>query len=304
MRPSIKTKRERYDPEIYNRLTTEFLQTIQTTPHLKPSRDEWDIEGDWNKTGTMHFIDKVHQARFEPFHDFDCRTIKLVNYGQPAVRITFYPVHKYWLIKAKDLSPDERAGRVEDYVNQLVVNIEIELGRLSRMNAIKRTEALGKVATMQDELTIWSQIQDNPDEYEVAVSNYHRDHIYTNINWKYFVGDFDYSNTQMHLLNPQRDRQGNISQVRHNVVFIDTVEILRDHPYQHKTVELYLNRFTSKSSFNRDHLYVRLRPETDDVATFEAKTAPTTDLLSKSIVPPKKRPKPLPPSPPLLDLFS
>ena len=301
---SIKKKRERYDPETYNRLTAELLQLVQTTPQLKPSRDQWDIEGDWNKTGTMHFIDKVHQTHFEPFHDFDCRTIKLVNYGQPAVRITFYPVHKYWLIKAKDLSPHERAGRVEDYVNQLVINIEIELGRLNRMNAIKRTETLGKVAAMRDELTIWSQIQQNSDGYEIAVSNYHRDHIYTNINWKYFVGDSDYSNTQMHLLNPQRDRQGNISQIRHNIVFIDTVEILRDHPYQHKTVELYLNHFTNKSSFNRDHLYVRLRPETDDVATFEAKPIPTTDLPDKRIVAPKKRPKQTPPAPPLLDMFS
>ena len=304
MNHSIKTKRKQYDPETYKRLTAEFLQTIQTTPYLKPSRDEWDIEGDWSKTGTMHFIDKIYQNRFEPFHDFDCRTIKLVNYGQPAVRVTFYPVHKYWLIKAKNLLPDERAARVEDYVNQLVVSIEIELGRLSRMNAIKRTEALGKVATMRDELTIWSQILDNPDGYEIAVSNYHRDHIYTNINWKYFVGDFDYSNTQMHLLNPQRDRQGNISQIRHNVVFIDTVEILRDHPYQHKTVELYLNRFTNKSSFNRDNLYVRLRPKTDDVATFEAKPVSNVNLPIKSVVAPKKRPKQTPPAPPLLDLFS
>ena len=86
MNHSIKTKRKQYDPETYKRLTAEFLQTIQTTPYLKPSRDEWDIEGDWSKTGTMHFIDKIYQNRFEPFHDFDCRTIKLVNYGQPAPR--------------------------------------------------------------------------------------------------------------------------------------------------------------------------------------------------------------------------
>ena len=300
------TRRKRYDSQTYAKLTDDLLNTLDGTPHLRLSRDDWDIEGDWGRAGTIHFIDMVHQPSFERFTDFDCRSIKLVNLGKPAVRMTFYAVHKYWLVKSNKLSSEERAERIDDYINHLLINIEIKLEKMQRMSGVKRTEVMGKIGAMRQELQEWSIVRDNPEGFDIAVSNYHRDHIYTNINFKYVTDLDEFDNEQIHLLTSQRDGLGTITQVRHNIVFVDTEHILRDHPYQNKTVERYLNQFMMKTSFNRDHLYARKRTEVDSIATFETMSTQDTPLPVERPVAAKKRgpKKRLPTLLSMPDLFS
>lgn len=268
-------QRKQYDPQLYASLTAELLQILQQTPHLVPSRDDWDLEGDWNRTGTVHFIDSRYQPSFKAFADFDCRTIKLINLDKPAIRITFYAVHKYYVIKTKDMSPDGKIDRIHDYINTLIYNIETLKERLTKMNAVKHTEALGKLAALRGELQLWNQIAEQPDAYDLAQSNYHQDHIYTNINYKYAQSEFEFDNKQEHLLTTTYDALGNVVQLKHNIVFVDTEHILRNHPYQNKTIERYLNQFHIKSSFNRDHLFARLASSTDLIESFEKSTTPS-----------------------------
>lgn len=267
-----RNKKEKYDKHVYAQLTQDLIKTVEEIPHLKPSRDDWDIEGDWSKAGTIHFLDAKYQASFERFSEFDCRSIKLVNLNKPAVKITFYLVHKYWIIKSKDLAAEEMETRVTEYINKLLITIE----NIQKKPAT--TVGRNKIASARRELQQWSLVHNNLDAYEVAVSNYHRDHVYTNINFKYATAEMEYGNSQVHLLTSQRDSLGNISQLRHNVVFVDTEQIMRNHPYQNKTIELYLKRFTIKSSFNRDHLYAKIKSDYQSVKSFELNVPPELDI--------------------------
>lgn len=273
--PSTSRQRKQYNPQLYASLTAELLQTVQKTPHLTPSRNDWDLEGNWDRAGTVHFIHSQYQPSFKPFADFDCRTIKLINLDKPAIRITFYAVHKYYVVKTKDMSPDGKIARIQDYINTLLSNIEILKERMTKMNAVKRSEALGKLAALREELQLWSQIAEQPDAYDLAQSNYHQDHIYTNINYKYAQSEFEFENRQEHLLTTTYDSLGNVVQLKHNIVFVDTEHILRNHPYQNKTIERYLDQFSIKSSFNRDHLFARLASSHDPIESFEKPATPS-----------------------------
>jgi len=256
-------KRKHYDSQTYARLLDEFTRLIDEIPKLRPDRDAWDIEGDWMATGTIYFVDAMHQSLFESIKDFDCRTIKLVNMGCPAARITFYRKHRYWLLKDKDVPLEEKIAQIETYVNDLSVKAQVLEAKLDRMPPPKRAEAKGQIGMYWQQVEMWRDILDNPDQYEIASSNYNRQHFYVTVNYKHRLPSGDYTNAQEHLLNTQRDRLGNITQVRYNILFVDTAEILRDHPYQNREIEKYLNGFPIQSEVGRHTLYARLRLERD-----------------------------------------
>jgi hypothetical protein len=267
-------KRKHYDQQTYARMLNELTQLMEEVPKLRPDRDAWDIEGDWAATGTIHFVDVIHQPLFEVLRSFDCRTIKLVNMNRPAVRITFYRKHRYWLLKDKDLPIDQKVEQIQAHINDLTVKAQILESRLDKMIAPKRAEAKGQIVSYWEQVNTWRTILDAPAQYEIAVSNYSRQHFYVTVNYKYRLPSGDFANEQEHLLNTQRDRLGNITQVRYNILFIDPIEILRDHPYQNREVEGFLNNFPIKSEAGRQTIYARLRPETDALKSFTS-----TDIM-------------------------
>ncbi|MGF7219171.1 hypothetical protein GGR92_005353 [Spirosoma lacussanchae] len=261
-------KRKHYDSQTYARLLAEFTQLMEEVPKLRPDRDAWDIEGDWAATGTIFFVDAIHQSLFETIRGFDCRTIKLVNFGRPAVRITFYRKHRYWMLKDKDLPIDKKIEQIQAHINDLTVKAEVLESKLDKMPAPKRAESKGQIGQYWEQVNTWRDILASPEQYEVAVSNYSRQHFYVTVNYKYRLPSGDYTNEQEHLLNTQRDRLGNITQVRYNILFVDPIEIFREHPYQNREVEGYLNNFSIKSEGGRHTIYARLRPETNALNTF------------------------------------
>ncbi len=60
-------------------------------------------------------LERIFQ--FERLKDFDCREIKLINYGRPAVSIQYFVKHKYRVIKKVD--PDVVEGILLDHIEQL-----------------------------------------------------------------------------------------------------------------------------------------------------------------------------------------
>ncbi len=259
-------KRKHYNSQMYARLLDEFTRLVDDTPKLRPDRDAWDIEGDWMATGTIYFVDAIHQPLFESIKDFDCRTIKLVNMSRPAARITFYRKHRYWLLKDKDTPLDEKITQIETYINDLSVKAQVLETKIDGMPPPKRAEAKGQIGMYWQQIEMWREILDSPEQYEIASSNYNRQHFYVTVNYKYQLPSGDYANAQEHLLNTQRDRLGNITQVRYNILFVDTADILRDHPYQNREIEQYLNGFPIQSAVGRHTLYARPRPEIDSLA--------------------------------------
>ncbi len=264
------TKRKRYDAITYARLLDTMTQLMEDVPKLRPNREAWDIEGDWSATGTIHFVDTAYQSLFDAVADFDCRTIKFVNMGKPAVRLTFYRKHRYWLLRDKDLPLDKKIDQLKAYIGELMVKYEVLAGKLPGLSPIKQSEAYGQLGFYSQQISQWREILNDPQRYEIAISNYNRLHSYVTVNYKYRLPSGDFTNEQEHLLNTQRDRLGNISQVRHNILFVDPVEILRDHPYQNREVEGFLNTFPIKSETGKQTIYARPKPDEDALAAFRA----------------------------------
>ena len=99
------------------------------------------------------------------------------------------------------------------------------------LSGAKQAETKGKIDHYYQQIDLWRDIIYDPQHYEIVLSNYSRQHFYVTVNYKHRLPLGDYANVQEHLLNTQRDRLGNITQVRHNILFVDPVELLREHPY-------------------------------------------------------------------------
>ncbi len=274
-------KRKSYTPEEYAIKLRGLTLLMQAVDKLHPDRNQWDIEGDWNGTGVIHFVDGRNQSLFADYKDFDCRTIKLVNFGRPAARLTFFKKHRYWVLKNADLTREEKTTRITSYINELIVKKEILLDKTDRLTGMALSDAKGQLGLMREEINAWEKVLHNVDSFDMAVSNYQRDYHYLTLNYKYRATDQEqeYKNGQEHLLNPQRDNRGVITQQRFNIVFIDLREISREHPHQHKEIENFLNNFTLVSQTGKQQLYARLKP-LDEVTTFE-NAAPTVSEAVK-----------------------
>ncbi|HEY0110157.1 MAG TPA: hypothetical protein VGB67_11045, partial [Fibrella sp.] len=107
-------------------------------------------------------------------------------------------------------------------------------------------------------------------------STYQRGYAYLYISYKFMLPNGEYDNESEHLLHHTRDRVGNITQSKQNVIFVNTDEISRVHPQQNKEIENYLNRFSLKSSFGPKWLYARQRTEFENQASFGLRN-PATD---------------------------
>ncbi|MBO0953153.1 hypothetical protein [Fibrella forsythiae] len=249
--------RKQYTKPEYDRLLQLFTHLMNQVPKLRPDRDAWDIEGDWAATGVIHFVDAAYQPLFEPVYDFDCRSIKFVNLHRPAVRVTFYRKHRYRLIKARDMTTDMKVEQIRLYVEDLTTKARALEAKLSQLFAAGQDDARQKLQLYRQQIQAWQQILLQPGRYELAMSNYERQHLYVTANYKYRLPEGDYANQQEHLLNTQRDRLGNITQVRYNIFFIDPAEIIREHPYQNREVEGYLAAFPIKSEVGKYKLYAR-----------------------------------------------
>lgn len=272
-------KRKSYTPEEYAFKLLGLTRLMNITDKLHADRNDWDIEGDWNSTGVIYFVDSRHQSLFANYVDFDCRSIKLVNYDRPAARLTFFKKHRYWVLKNADLSREDKLTRVNAYINELIVKRAILIDKTDNLSGMALSDAKGQIGRMQEGVYSWEQVLNNLDGYDMAVSNYQRDYQYLTLNYKYRAADQEqeYRNGQEHLLNPQRDGRGVITQQRYNIIFIDVREINREHPHQHKEIENFLNNFTLISQTGKQQLYARAKPK-DELEAFEAGAQPLPDL--------------------------
>jgi len=266
---TIRPKRKTYDADTYTVLISELNIAMTEVPKLQPNRDTWDIEGDWSGTGTMHFVDGRYQSTFAPFADFDCRSIKLANYGQPAARISFFQKLRYWVLKESNLNDKEKRQWIDQYLDREFIDLQILQDKCDEgaYTGAKLSKIRGDMAGRHQELNTWQHVLDNLDEFEIAVSNYARRHHYCTMNYKYLTAGMTYANSDVHMLNPQKDREGNITQLRYNIVFIDMDEILRPHPHQHKEIDSFLNSFPLATMYGSQQIYAKPKQILPDVDT-------------------------------------
>ena len=261
-------KKTKFSDREYNYLLTGLLNEIAKTPILKPDREDWDIEGSWHDCGDIRFIDSRHMAEFALWRDFGCKTVKLINYGRPAAKMSFYSKHKYWLKKPHDLTNEERTEYITEHLNGLSQSVVLLQAKVDQQPPLAQAEIRRRIDATFKEINAWRLIQARNQHYELAVSTYQRGYAYLYVSCKFLLPNGEYDNASEHLLHHTRDRTGNITQTKQNVIFINIAEINRVHPQQNKEIEAYLSRFPHKSTSGAARLYARPRVELDSQESF------------------------------------
>ena len=261
-------KKTKFSDKEYDYLLTGLLNEIAKTPKLKPDREDWDIEGRWDDCGDVIFIDSRYMVEFALWRDFGCKTVKLINYGHSAVKMSFYSKHKYWLKKPHDLTAEEQSEYIAEHLSALSQSVIALRAKIDHLPPLAQAETHQRIHTILAEMDAWQLIQAKSHQYELAVSTYQRGYAYLYISYKFILPNGDYDNASEHLLHHTRDRMGNINQTKLNVIFINLDEINRVHPQQNKEIEAYLGRFPHKTTSGAARLYARPRPESESQALF------------------------------------
>lgn len=210
-----------------------------------------------SQPGEVIFLSHRTMPLFEPFVSMKSGRIKLINWGMPACKLSFFTKHVYRLQKEPDTA--EKVATIGFYL----VAVEQEIQQLSekaRTASPRLKEKLNEeINALRQEQKQWQMIQDNPEEWALAISNYETGYAYLSVSIKYRK-DEGYENKCVHLLHNLRDKIGATVETRLNIIFINEDEIQREHCMQNKQIEFYLQQFPVRSNARlsrRDRLYAR-----------------------------------------------
>lgn len=248
-----------------------LLAQLAALPSLTPHEPHpWDLHGPQQFLREGYRIQYVASELMSLFTDhihtpFD--RLKFVNWGKPAVRITYYDKHKYWLTKDDQLGALNKIGYVQDYLDYLNSKQSKVLEKLNGLPPGHSGAFLqDKLITLRLQQQHWQKVLHNPEAYELVISTYYSDYRYWYIGYKYRVDTTTFDNDVVHLLSPIRESGGQIVATKLNVIFIDTEGILLDHDYQHKEIDSYLKQFDLQSVDIKAQLFARPRPLPDPLA--------------------------------------
>lgn len=182
------------------------------------------------------FIEKEFMPLFAPMADDDIRSCKIVNFGKPAVELSFFTKHKYYLKKKVNLAyiRDYLGMQLNELIekkDEIVLLIPLEMEKENR-ELLK--EQLDSYIQQIEEL---KNIIDNLEQYDFAISNYEMGYLYTELSYKYQATDGNYDNENSHII------KNNELEERINVIFIDEQAIQKPIANQQKKIDAYLATF-------------------------------------------------------------
>ncbi len=182
------------------------------------------------------FIEKEFMPLFAPMADDDIRSCKIVNFGKPAVELSFFTKHKYYL--KKKVNPAYIRDFLRMQLNELiekkdeiilVIPLEMEKENLELLK-----EQLDSYIRQIEDL---KNINDNLEQYDFAISNYQMGYLYTELSYKYQTTEGNYDNENSHII------KNNELEERINVIFIDEQAIQKPIANQQKKIDTYLATF-------------------------------------------------------------
>ena len=231
---------------------------IQQVPRLQADYQLWNLQGALPQDSIMIFVDQEHMPQFAPFAGKRHKTIKLANYGKPAIQITLFLTHRYELKKADRLP---RAIQQKN-ISRVARLIRSQIQEVSAKRGDKPGDQ-SEIARLKQLFSTWQQYAASPDDYEVAISNYERHYLYHTLNYKYRLSDptadYEFANKTVHLIKTQTDPKTEETLTRYNIVFVDQTGLCAQAPYQNKTIHKYLATFADKYPINdgKDIVYIR-----------------------------------------------
>jgi hypothetical protein len=213
----------------------------------------------------IYYISKEYMASFEPFAPYDIRTHKMVNYGTPAVELNFYWKHKYFV----DTKRTEKeifnflAGYqkdLEDEKNELLKTIKkvyvLDLSEDAKNRLIDSYQS--SMENLQNQQEYWEKVNKNLSNMEWVISNYEHGFHYYELGFKYWDSPLsEYVSYNSHMIKNQFNKNGELTQERHNIIFVDETAIQYPIANQHKTVENLLASFTQQIQLGIKTIYFK-----------------------------------------------
>ena len=213
----------------------------------------------------IHYISQVYMASFEPYAPYDIRTHKMVNYGTPAVELNFYWKHKYFVDTKqteneiftfligyqKDLADEKKA-----LIKSIKKVYTLDLSDDAKNRLIDSYQSSMETLKLQQEH--WEKVNKNLSNMEWIISNYeHRFHYYE-LGFKYWDSPLsEYVSYNSHMIKNQFNKNGELTQERHNIIFVDEKAIQYPIANQHKTVENLLASFTQQIQLGIKTIYFK-----------------------------------------------
>ncbi len=238
--PIAMALRKKYEREEYLEKTAQLEKLVYNTKKLDLTDPTYQISGACAEP--VHYVDRGEMATFEPLKDFDCRLIKLINYGRPAISLHYFSKHKYYLKRNLDLDLIE--GLLAERIEQLKESIE----------GAREDEGYRK--ELEKELRYFRKVYKQADKLPFALSNYSRYYHYTYVSYRYQT-DRGLESANSHLINHTLDKEtGEILIERLNVIFVDEAALQEHHPYDNSKVLTYLKGFSRVISLGKTDFYV------------------------------------------------
>ena len=185
----------------------------------------------------IKFIDSKFMGLFEPFADLNARTLKLVNYDQAAINLSFFEKHKYKV--SKEPEPEEIAHHLEKKLEELKSNYgQTELFADAHTQATKDRQ--------RREIVEIQEVLMHLHDFHFATSNYFRNYTYWYVTWRWLNPDGTHGHGNDHLLKDETDYENNSVTLKQNVMFVDMNRIGEHTPYQSKKVETFLSSFDKR----------------------------------------------------------
>jgi hypothetical protein len=236
------------DPVVYWQKQKALHELVQSLAHVTLDVQKHNVN-EIPTDLTIIFIDKEDMPLFAPMVDDDIRTCKIVNYNKPAVELSFFSKHKYYV--KKEVNPTALATFLQEQLfeqKQQIDKLKSEI--LKEGNIDSLVNLLGDYVRGMGDI---EEIIEHLEEYEVAISNYEMGYTYTELSYKYEEGEGKYSNENSHII---KDRNGKACM---NVIFIDPVAIQQPVANQQKKVDSFLASFPIRFVESSKIVYLKKR---------------------------------------------
>lgn len=257
------------DKELYLQMQRALQALLELTPKIilvPGSHNVNIIPEDLN----IHFIATERMKDFELFKEADIRTLKIVNYGKPAVELYFFLKHKYFVDKKQ--TEESIYGILQTYQNDLREQQQAILLSMKKaytmlpMNEMKDLvdSYMGEMDALNKQAAYWEEMEGRLEDMEYVVSNYEHNFQYYELGYKYWDAELlEYVIYNSHMVKNQTNRNGEVTQERHNIIFVDEKAIAVPIPNQHKVVEKFLATFPEKFKLGTRMVYFKPKEKQD-----------------------------------------
>ena len=193
-----------------------------------------------------YFVPHQHMSLFQPYYKPGqlYKNLKLINYGRPAISLSFFVKHKYQI--KRDVDPQQALTYLQQHRDELFNRSFLEQLSVAQQHQLQQTDELMRAIRRQ------------PQDYQLSFSNYHHFYRYWYCSFRYFEDEAHTQNATQneHLLKHTRRMEGRISQ-RLNIIFIDPHYMTRPVPYDNQLIDRELERFPHRIEQERTALYLK-----------------------------------------------